>query len=76
MVVIYDWTCIVKNCPYSKKIVPATKAEILKHFLDHDYSVLLELAVSFKIIPNKSERRQPLWLSEKLFEFCSNEVNE
>lgn len=76
MVVIHDWTCIVKDCPYSKKITPATKAEILKHFLTHDYSILLDLAVSFRIIENKTQRRLPIWFAEKLFEFCTNEVNE
>lgn len=76
MVQIFDYTCIVDGCLYSKKIVRTTRADIIRHLLTHDYCLILELSVKFKIIKTKSERRKPLWLAEQLFQFCTNEVNE
>lgn len=71
----YDFKCLFEKCPYFRKITPASKSEIIRHFKKHDYVELLEQAVELQIIQDKSQRRSPDWLAEQLLGFC-NEVNE
>ena len=71
----YDFKCLFEKCPYFRKITPASKSEIIRHFKKHDYTELLEQSIELQIIRDKFERRSPDWLDEHLLEFC-NEVNE
>lgn len=71
----YYFQCLFEKCPYSKKITPTSKSEIISHFKRHDYTELLEKSVQFRLIENKTERRSPDWLAENLLEFCVNEVS-
>ncbi len=70
----YDFRCPFEKCPYFRKITPASKSEIIRHFQKHDYTELLDQAVKLQIIKDISERRSPDWLAEHLLEFCVNEV--
>jgi len=72
----YDFKYSFEKCSYSKKITPASKSEIISHFKRHDYAELLEQAVQFRLIENKTERRSPDWLAENLLEFCVNEASQ
>jgi len=66
--------CIFEKCSCSKKIILASRSEIILHFKHHDYIELLEKAVKFGLIKNKSERRSPQWLAENLLDYCKGEV--
>jgi len=75
MSVYYDFTCLFENCLFHKRIITATTNEIKNHFKrQHDYTELLEKAVEFRFIRDISERRSPDWLTEKFFEYSTNEV--
>jgi len=69
------FTCLFENCVYSKKIVIATRSEIILHLGTHDYKQSLELAEDFRIIKNVTDRRSPYWLAEQLLDFCINQVD-
>ena len=76
MPVYYDFKCIFEKCSYFRKITPSSKSEIISHLKRHDYIELLEQAVKFGLIKDKTERRSPDWLSENLIEFCTTEVDQ
>ena len=70
----YPFTCFFDNCLFHKKIIKATSYEIKNHFKrQHDYTELLEQAVTLGFINNISERRSPDWLTEKFFVYSTNE---
>ncbi len=71
----YHFTCIFEKCPYSRKVIQASKSEINSHLTCHDYTELLEQSIQFQLIKDKSERRSPDWLTEHLLEFCINEID-
>jgi len=71
-----DFKCGIEKCPYSKKIVTASKAEIISHLLDHDYSVLLDECVKYRIIKDKTQRRNPRWIAENLTEIFISGADE
>lgn len=75
MSVYFDFKCFFIKCPYFPKIVKASKSEIISHLLQHDYTELLDEAVKFRLIKDRTERRSPCWLVEHLLEFC-NDVDE
>jgi len=74
MVLYYDFKCLFEKCSYFRKITQASKFEIISHFKRHDYTELLEQAIEFQLIKDKTERRSPDWLAEHLLEFCMNEI--
>jgi len=76
MPIYFEFKCIFEKCPYFRKIVLASRSEIISHFKRHDYTELLEQAVEFGLIKDNSERRSPDWLAESLLEFCTNEVKQ
>jgi len=72
----YEIRCIFERCPCSKKIILASRSEIISHFKHHDYIELLEQCVRFGLIKNKFERRSPQWLAENLLDYCKGEVEK
>ena len=70
-----DFKCPIEKCRCHKKIIHASRSEIISHLLDHDYTQLLEQAVEFQIINEVSERRSPYWIAEQLLDFCINQVD-
>ncbi len=75
MPVYFNLKCFFVKCPNFSKIVKASKSEIISHLLQHDYTELLDEAVKFRFIKDRTERRSPCWLVEHLLEFC-NEVDK
>lgn len=76
MPIYYNFKCLFEKCPYFRKIILATKPEIVSHFKRHDYIELLEQSIKFRLIKDKTERRSPNWLSEQLLEFCTIEIDQ
>ena len=76
MPVYYDFKCIFEKCSYFRKITTASKSEIISHFKRHDYVDLLEQAIEFQLIKDKSDRRKSDWLAEHLLEFYINDVEK
>lgn len=69
--------CPVDGCRFHRQVSHADIFQIkwhLKH--GHGYGELLETAVELGIIRDETERRNPDWLTERLFQYVQRMKNE
>lgn len=60
--------CPISKCRFNTKLDFAEKSRIIKHIFAHDYQEKLEASLQLGIIKDLSDRRSPVYLSERLAE--------
>ena len=63
---VNPYKCPVSDCKIHHKVIYSEEGHFKRHLRDHDYTELLETAVSFHLINSITDRRSPMWLIEHL----------